>query len=71
MDYSSLLTIEQKKFILEQRVAQFAAEAYQHELNKKMAGSNEEAMKQADDALTILDLAINLHKEELSKLNAI
>jgi hypothetical protein len=68
MDYSSLLTNEQKKSILEQRIAQFAAEAYQHDLNKKMAGNNLEATIQANDALFILDNAIKIHQEELAKL---
>jgi len=68
MDYSSLLSTEQKKAILEQRIAQFASEAYQHELNKKLAGNNEEAIKATDDALATLDSAITLHKEELDKL---
>ena len=70
MDYSSLLTNEQKRSILEQRIAQFAAEAYQHTLNKQVAGDNLEAVQAADDALAILDNAIKIHKEELAKLGA-
>jgi len=68
MDYSALLTNEQKKSILEQRIAQFAAEAYQHDLNKKMAGTNLEATQQANEALLILDNAIKIHQEELAKI---
>ena len=68
MDYAALLTNEQKKSILEQRIAQFAAEAYQHEINKKLAGDNEEAIKAADDALAILDNAITIHQDEIAKL---
>jgi hypothetical protein len=68
MDYSALLTNEQKKAILEQRIAQFASEAYQHDINKKMAGDNPEAIEAADSALTILDNAITIHQEELAKL---
>ena len=68
MDYSSLLSNDQKKSILEQRIAQFASEAYQHSINKKMAGDNVEAIKAADDALAILDNAIKIHQEELAKL---
>ena len=70
MDYSALLTNDQKRSILEQRIAQFASEAYQHTINKKMAGDNEEAIKVSDDALVILDNAIAIHQEELSKLGA-
>jgi hypothetical protein len=68
MDYSALLSDAQKRSILEQRIAQFATEAYQHEINKKMAGNNVEAVAAADDALAILDNAIEIHQEELAKL---
>jgi hypothetical protein len=68
MDYSALLTTEQKKAILEQRIAQFASEAYQHDINKKMAGDNPEAIQAANDALAILDNAITIHQDELAKL---
>ena len=70
MDYSTLLSDDQKKAILEQRLAQFAAEAYQHVLNKEVAKGNEDAIKAADDALAILDDAITIHQAELAKLPA-
>lgn len=70
IDYSSLLTEAQKRDILTQRLAQFTSEAYQHTLNKQVAESisNEDGVKAADDALTILDKAIEVHQEELAKL---
>ena len=68
MDYASLLTNDQKKSILEQRIAQFASEAYQHTLNKEVAKDNAEAVAAADEALSILDNAITVHQEELGKL---
>ena len=68
MDYSSLLSDEQKRSILEQRIAQFASEAYQHELNKEVAKDNAEAVLAADEALAILDNAITVHQDELAKL---
>ena len=68
MDYSSLLTNEQKRNILEQRIAQFASEAYQHTINKQVAGDNAEAVEAANNALAILDNAIKIHQEELAKL---
>ena len=68
MDYSALLSTEQKRSIVEQRIAQFAAEAYQHTLNKEVAGNNPEAVEAADNALAILDNAIKIHQEELAKL---
>lgn len=72
MDYSALLTDEQKRSILEQRLAQFASEAYQHSINKAVAESsdNEEGVKASEDALAILDKAITIHQEELAKLPA-
>jgi len=68
MDYASLLTNEQKKSILEQRIAQFAAEAYQHQINKMTMGDNAEAIEAANSSLAILDNAIKIHQEELAKL---
>jgi len=68
MDYSALLSNDQKRSILEQRIAQFASEAYQHELNKEVAKDNPEAVQAADDALAILDNAITVHQDELGKL---
>ena len=68
MDYSSLLSNDQKRSILEQRIAQFASEAYQHELNKEVSKDNAEAVLAADEALAILDNAITVHQEELTKL---
>lgn len=68
MDYSALLTDEQKRSILEQRIGQFAAEAWQHTINKQIAGDNAEAVQAADEALAILDNAIKVHQEELAKL---
>jgi hypothetical protein len=70
LDYSSLLSTEQKKSILEQRLTQFASEAYQHDINKKVAAAsnNEEGVKAADEALTILEGAIAVHQDELAKL---
>jgi hypothetical protein len=62
MDYSSLLTNDQKRSILEQRIAQFASEAYQHELNKEVAKDNPEAVQAADDALAILYNSIAVNK---------
>ena len=68
IDYSALLTNDQKKSILEQRIAQFASEAYQHTLNKTVAGDNAEAVAAADQALAILENAIAVHQDELAKL---
>ena len=70
IDYTSLLTTEQKRNILQQRIAQFAAEAYQHSLNKATceALNDTAGAENADKALEILDAAINTHSAELAAL---
>lgn len=72
IDYASLLTDEQKRNILTQRVSQFAAEAYQHSLNKTTCESlnDEEGVANADKALAILEAAIATHQAELAGLPA-
>ena len=70
MDYSTLLTDDQKKSILETRIAQFATEAYQHELNLRVAKSlkNDEGVANAENALSVLESAITEHQAELKTL---
>ena len=70
IDYSSLLTAEQKQNILNQRIAQFAAEAWQHELNKQTCTQlNDEAgVASAEQALATLEAAINVHQAELNNI---
>lgn len=73
IDYASLLTDEQKRNILTQRVSQFAAEAYQHSLNKTTCESlnDEDGIANADKALTVLEAAITTHQAELAALPAV
>jgi hypothetical protein len=70
IDFDAVLTNEQKAEIIQQRITQFAAEAYQHELNKKTADElgSEEQIENINKNLEILETAINVHKEELDKL---
>lgn len=70
IDYSELLTDAQKREILGQRLTQFVSEAYQHDINKKIAtaSDNAEGIKAAEDALVILDAAIVVHQETLAAL---
>ena len=64
------ITNDQKKALVQQRLTQFAAEKYQHELNRQLAEAvgDTTAIQQADDAITILDTAIALHEAELERL---
>ena len=70
MDYSAMLTDAQKRQLVENRLAQFAAEAYQHTLNLKTAEAleSETQIENTKKALTTLDAAIKIHQEELAKL---
>jgi len=70
IDYSSLLSGEQKRTLLNQRIAQFAAEAWQHELNKKTCEQlgDEAGVENATKALLVLGTAIGIHQQELAEL---
>ena len=72
IDYSSLLTNEQRTNLLNQRISQFAAEAWQHELNKKTCEQlgDEAGVESAEKALEVLDAAINVHQAELAEIPA-
>ena len=72
INYDNLLTQEQKKSIVESRLQQFAADAYQTELNKEtqIRDNNEEAVISYDATLALLETAITVHEEELAKLTA-
>ena len=72
IDYSNLLTAEQKQNILNQRISQFAAEAWQHELNKKTCEqlNDGDGVTSAENALAVLEAAINVHQTELAEIPA-
>ena len=66
IDYSGLLSPEQKQALLTERIQQFAAEAYQHQLNKQIAEtiSDVDAVAAADAALATLETAIGVYQAE-------
>jgi len=70
IDFASLLTDEQKRGLLEQRIAQFAAEGYQHQLNLVAAQEVGDETLEASSTRAIEDLssAIESHQKELDKL---
>ena len=72
VDYTSMLTDEQKRNILQQRISQFAAEAYQHSLNKQTCETleDEAGIESADKSLAILNAALEVHQGELNSLPA-
>lgn len=72
IDYEGLLSAEQKRSLLQQRITQFASEAYQHELNKKTLESigDTAGIESSDKALATLEAAISVHKAELESIPA-
>ena len=70
MNFSELLSVEQRKEILESRILNFAVEAYQVSLNKQVAESGEDlaAVEQANNALATLESAIQIYKDELASI---
>jgi hypothetical protein len=72
IDFGALLTTEQKQNLLTQRIQQFAAEGYQHTLNKQVAESkdpiDETLLGQSDDAIATLSAAIKEYQAEFDKL---
>jgi hypothetical protein len=71
IDFASLLTTEQKRSLLEQRIAQFAAEGYQHQLNLLSATEVGDETLEANSTRAIEDLstAFEFHQKELDKLS--
>jgi uncharacterized protein YPO0396 len=71
MNYSALLTDDQKRELLTQRIQQFAAEAYQHSLNLKVAEltGDTNAVDYATASIANLDQALQVHTEELAALS--
>jgi hypothetical protein len=70
MNFSELLTAEQRREIIEGRIFNFAVEAYQLSLNKQVAeatGDNT-AVEQAVQALSTLEAAVTIYKNELSTI---
>jgi hypothetical protein len=72
IDFSALISDEQKRQVIEGRIQQFAAEAYQHTLNKQTAENikAKEQVEAAEKSIAILEAAIKVHLQELSKLPA-
>ena len=70
IDFNALLTDEHKRNLLQQRIEQFAGEAYQHELNRQIAEkiNDFDSVATSMAALVTLETAITVHQEELDLL---
>jgi len=72
VDFGALLSKEDKVQILSARIAQFANEGWQHELNKKSAEAlgQEEAVAASEAAIATIASAIEAHQAELAAVEA-
>lgn len=72
IDFTNFLSKEERKELVIDRLKKFAAEAYQHELNKKAAieSNREELIQASNEALRILGDAIKIHQLELEELDS-
>lgn len=71
-DFDSLLTDEQKAMLINNRIQEFAAQAFQLKLNLETARdvnaeNFEQQKEEIEKSLAILDKAIVLHQKELKK----
>ena len=70
-DFGSLLSNEQKRNLLENRITQFAAEAYQNTLNRatiEAVSPESEELGKIDESLKLLEAAIKTHQTELATI---
>lgn len=73
IDFNSLLTVDERKAVVSQRVQQLAVEAYQLTLNLKVVNAQEEPSEQAITEITnnlnLLEQLIATYSEELTVLS--
>jgi hypothetical protein len=72
IDFNTLLTVDERKAVITQRVQQLAVEAYQLTLNLKVVNAQEEPNEQAQteigNNLNLLEQMISVYNEELGTL---
>ena len=72
IDFNSLLTVEERKAVVTQRIQQMAVEAYQLTINKRVIDSQAEPNAQASEEignnLKFLEQIIETYSEELKTL---
>jgi hypothetical protein len=72
IDFNSLLTVEERKTVVTQRIQQLAVEAYQLTINKRVIDSQSEPNAQAsgeiENNLKFLEQIIATYSEELKTL---
>lgn len=72
MDITTILTNEEKQQIISQKIKQWAADSYGHELNKKalLAADPEADTASSDEAIAIIQKAYESAASELTKVEA-
>jgi hypothetical protein len=70
VNFESILSSSEKRQIIEKRMAQFASDAYQYQLNLKTAEivGSEEQVETIRKSLSVLETAIKIHQDELAAL---
>lgn len=72
IDFNTLLTVEERKSVVTQRVQQLAVEAYQLTINLKVLNAqeepNEKALTEINNNLNLLEQMISVYNEELGTL---
>lgn len=70
INFDALLSDEQKRLILKQRLEQFVVEAYQVTLNIRVAEANgdENSVLEGNKTLGILENAVAIYTEELNSV---
>lgn len=69
-EFDSYLPRSDRETLLRERISRFALEGYQYELNLQFAieTNDKEGVKQAQEAIESLKLAIKMHEEQLKLL---
>lgn len=72
IDFNTLLTTEERKAVVTQRIQQLAVEAYQLTLNLNVLNAqeepNEQALTEINNNLNLLEQMITVYKAELDSL---
>lgn len=71
INYDALLTSEQKQGILQQRISQMAAEAWQLEINKKafLKTGDTQSVELCDRSIASIETAIGVYQAEMASLH--
>jgi hypothetical protein len=70
IDFNEILTVDQKRQILEQRILQYAAARYENVINKEIAEKteNQAGIDEAEKNILTCETGITVHKEHLDSL---